>query len=161
LGTVARLAFAATICALLTGCDTSAPDVVPLDEGFSSLEYAEGMVACLGPIGWDVHVDPDEQSVEAEFPESDGDRFVEDYRRCEKALGADRPPELSDEEWRALYDAYIDTLDCLQDFGIAMPDGASWEVFRAAPLGSYYAYKEFPTESYADFQRAETACPQP
>jgi hypothetical protein len=119
------------------------------------------MVACLGRFGWDARVEPHEQSVEAEFPEGERGRFFDDYRRCEKALGADRPPELSDDERRALYDAYIDTLDCLQDFGIPMPDGASWEAFRAAPLGSYYAYKEFPPERLENFADAEERCPQP
>ena len=161
MGRVVRLASAATLTALLAGCATPPSDIAPLGEGFGAAEYAEGMVACLGDYGWDVHVDPDAQSVEAEFPEGESARFFDDYRGCEKALGADRPPDLSDDEWRATYDAYVNTLDCLQAIGIAVPGGVSWDVFRAAPLGTYYAYKEFPPESYADFQRAERACPQP
>jgi len=81
------------------------------------LAYGTSMAECLQAAGWAVTGRPD-GGLAADFPEVQGSAYEEDRAACEHSLGYDvPPPELTDDQIRALYAKTLQTADCLEREG--------------------------------------------
>jgi hypothetical protein len=148
----------------LTGClgdgspkspESPGPGVRLTPEG-----YAQGMADCLTERGWNARSVGDE--LQASTSDTDSARFDADFDECTRLIGADKPPSLSDAEWKTLHRKYVETIKCLQAIDVDIPDGVDYDEFRSKPLGSYYAYKLIPPDVLEQrFDDLEDRCPQP
>ncbi len=104
----------------------------------NGMTYAENMVACMEPFGWDVAARPD-GGVEASYPVEQEEAYSANYDMCEQKFGYDvPPPPLTDSQIRDFYAKVLVTAECLVGQGYDPGEPPSEQEF----IDQYYVDKK-------------------
>ncbi|MFK4729751.1 hypothetical protein ROT00_08710 [Agromyces mediolanus] len=142
---------------ILAGCapsvDTSAP--TGRDSLFAGPEVASARVECLLDRGWDVKLEG--TAIVGSIPTEQMAAYQADDLECLEEAGIDPEAPLTDGQYDAIYDWYIEIEECLADAGFPVPERPS----RVAFEESYDADPWIPWSVVPelDAQRAEEICP--
>jgi hypothetical protein len=112
---------------------------------------------CLSEHGWDVTVNPVDGGIENELPTEQGDAYSADLAACYDETGANEVRELTQDDYAKGYAMMLNSLECLRDEGVDLPDAPSYQEYVDSK-GMYTPYRDMPDGRSEELL---AACPQP
>lgn len=141
-----------TLAACAPG-ESTAADGEPL---FADAETTQSRLQCLQDKGWDVAIGTDNEII-AEISEGQVESYQQDSQECLIAAGVDPSAPLSDQQYAAAYEWYLEIAECLTANGWPAPAAPTLATFR----DTYTTEPWIPWSGLDDAQldAAMTACP--
>lgn len=140
-------------------CSGTGASPTPAASSFPSSEedVQELMHDCMAAAGWD-GVLQSNGVYDYMYSEEQRTAFEAASTACVEQIGGNLPVERTDAEWHDLYDFYITSRQCIQDFGIDTPPAPSFTAWKESGYEwSPYA-AVIPTTD--QFEELIKTCPQ-
>lgn len=110
------------VTALVAACSGSESDPAP--PPLATDQPAEAIAACLRERGWEVTAHPD-NSVSANYPREQEERYLEDQADCSSQVQPDAVPPMTEPQAEKYFDGLLEAADCVRDLGFQVAEPPS------------------------------------
>ncbi|MFJ4027590.1 hypothetical protein ACIPWF_10375 [Paenarthrobacter sp. NPDC089989] len=100
-------------------------------------------------------------SLVSEYPSSQAEQYSQDIAECSQKAGLDGRRDISQEEYKAVYQKVLDSVDCLEREGYDIPQAPSYQVYVQSKA-QWSPFSFLPKDlTPSQFQDVVKVCPQP
>ncbi len=162
----------AALLALLGACADSggaatSTNVIGDQDAQLGEEPLQPVISCLERHGFHAEIDPADGALSASFPTDQREVYREVLAACMSDSGFDMQaerPQLTHEDYERLFDAHMETVECLQSEGLPTTPPPSLEAFVESNGEVWHSYDAVAADDsmpISEWDRINQVCPQP